>query len=97
MSWASVLTARMLGLFGRNRQESELDDEVRLHLEMQIEDNLKSGMSPSEARYAAMKEPSSWSARTITFPSTRIGEEAIPCSLANGPSGTRQRSLPSGP
>jgi putative ABC transport system permease protein len=34
--------------------ERELDDEVRFHLEMQIEDNLKAGMNPAAARYAAL-------------------------------------------
>lgn len=55
MSWASVFAARLRGLFGRRRRERELDDEVRLHLEMQIEDNLKAGMDPAEARYAALR------------------------------------------
>jgi predicted permease len=55
MSWATVVAARLRGLFGRGRLERELDDEVRFHLEMQIEDNLKAGMSPAEARHAAMR------------------------------------------
>ncbi len=55
MSWARVAAARLRGLFQRNRLERELDDEVRFHLEMQIEDNLKAGMSPAEARYAALR------------------------------------------
>src|SRR5437762_4744287 len=55
MSWASVVAARLRGLFGHKRLERELDDEVRFHLEMQIEDNLKVGMNPAEARYAALR------------------------------------------
>lgn len=55
MSWASVFAARLRGLFEHKRLERELDDEVRLHLEMQIEDNLKAGMKPVEARYAALR------------------------------------------
>ncbi len=55
MSWASVVAARLFGLFKRKRRERELDDEVRFHLEMQIEDNLKAGMDPVEARYAALR------------------------------------------
>src|SRR5438477_7519225 len=55
MSWASVIAARLRALFSRERLERELDDEVRFHLEMQIEDNLKAGMNPTEARYAAMR------------------------------------------
>src|SRR2546426_6197458 len=55
MSWASVVAARLRGLFERKRGERELDDEVRFHLEMQIEDNLKAGMNPAEARRAALR------------------------------------------
>lgn len=55
MSWPSVVAARVRGLFGRNRQERELDDEVRFHLEMQVEDYLRAGMNPAEARSAAMR------------------------------------------
>src|SRR5437773_11813932 len=55
MSWAGVVAARLRGLFGHKRLERQLDDEVRFHLEMQIEDNLKAGMNPAEARYAARR------------------------------------------
>jgi hypothetical protein len=55
MSWASVFAARLRGLFEHRRLERELDDEVRFHLEMQIEDNLNAGMSPAEARYTALR------------------------------------------
>jgi putative ABC transport system permease protein len=55
MSRGSLVAARLRGLFGRKRVERELDDEVRFHLQMQLEDNLKAGMSPAEARYAALR------------------------------------------
>jgi predicted permease len=55
MSWVRVLAFRVRGLFERKRPERELDDEVRFHLDMQIEDNLKAGMEPEEARYAALR------------------------------------------
>jgi len=55
MSWTSVVSARLRGLFEHKRPERELDEEVRSHLEMQIEDNLKAGMSPQDARYAALR------------------------------------------
>jgi putative ABC transport system permease protein len=35
--------------------ESQLEDELRFHLEMQAEDNLRIGMNPSEARYDAAR------------------------------------------
>jgi putative ABC transport system permease protein len=55
MSWAAVVAARLRSLFEHNRLEHELDEEVRFHLEMQIEDNLKAGMNPTAARYAALR------------------------------------------
>src|SRR5437870_3734635 len=55
MSWARVVAARLRGLFEHKRLERELDDEVRFHLDMQIADNLKAGMDPAEARYAALR------------------------------------------
>src|SRR5690348_7202157 len=55
MSWATVVTARLRGLFEHKRLERELDNEVRFHLEMQIEDNRRAGMNRAEARYAAMR------------------------------------------
>jgi hypothetical protein len=55
MSWASVAAARLRSLFEHKRLERELDDEVRFHIEMQMEDNLSSGMNPAEARSAALR------------------------------------------
>jgi hypothetical protein len=55
MSWAATVASRLRALFTRDRLDGELDEEVRFHLDMQIEDNLKAGMSPAEARYAAMR------------------------------------------
>lgn len=55
MNRVNVLFARLSSLFGRKRQEAELSDEIRFHLEMQIEDNLARGMSPAEARNAALR------------------------------------------
>jgi predicted permease len=55
MSWVTVIAARLRGLFQHTRLERELDEEVRFHLEMQIEDNLNAGMNPTEARAAAMR------------------------------------------
>lgn len=55
MSWGTVIAARIRGLFARKRLDRELDEEVRFHLEMQAEDNLRAGMDPAEARYAALR------------------------------------------
>jgi len=41
-------------LFGR-RLERELDEELQFHLEHKIEEGIANGLSPKEARYAAMR------------------------------------------
>jgi putative ABC transport system permease protein len=43
-------------LFQNNRAEQEMDDELRFHLEKQIEQNARQGMSREEARYAALRQ-----------------------------------------
>lgn len=55
MSRARVFVARLRGLLGRKRLDDELNEEFRFHLDMQMEDNLKAGMGPAEARQAAMR------------------------------------------
>ena len=45
---------RIGGLFARDRQNRELAEEFESHLEMQIEDNLRAGMTPAEARRDAL-------------------------------------------
>ncbi len=46
--------ARLAGLFGTGRRERELADELESHLQMHVEDNLRAGMSPEEARRTAL-------------------------------------------
>lgn len=45
---------RLMGTVAGSRRERELADEIETHLQMQTEDNLKLGMSPQEARRAAV-------------------------------------------
>src|SRR5688572_19701202 len=45
---------RFGGLFNKQRKDRELDDEIESHLQMHIEDNLRLGMTPKEARRQAM-------------------------------------------
>src|ERR1043166_6841330 len=42
-------------LFRNARLEGEMDDELRFHLEKQIEDNIAGGMTREEARSAALR------------------------------------------
>jgi macrolide transport system ATP-binding/permease protein len=45
---------RLCGLFQRARREGEFAEELESHLAMRIEDNLRAGMSPEEARRRAL-------------------------------------------
>lgn len=45
---------RLGGLFRTERREQELVAEMESHLQMQIEDNLRSGMTPEQARRNAI-------------------------------------------
>ena len=49
------LKLRLLALFFKPKMEEELDEEVRFHLEREIENNIARGMSPEEARSAALR------------------------------------------
>src|SRR5688572_7539958 len=51
----SSLFRRWRALTHKKELETELDDEMRFHLERDIETNIKNGMSPRDARYAALK------------------------------------------
>ncbi len=44
----------MGGLFGKRRRDQELAEEMESHLQMHIEDNLRSGMPPEDARREAL-------------------------------------------
>src|SRR5436190_21700756 len=44
---------RFGGLFNKQRKDRELDDEIESHLQLHIEDNLRLGLSPEEARRQA--------------------------------------------
>ncbi len=48
--------ARLRALFAKNQVERELDDELRFHLEKQIEENIAAGMTPEQARTAALRQ-----------------------------------------
>ncbi len=47
---------RLRGLFRKEQLNQQLSDEMSFHLEKQIELNLAAGMTPEEARYAALRK-----------------------------------------
>lgn len=55
MRWASIFRLRLRSLFSLKKVEQELDEELRYHLERQIELGLGAGMSPEDARHAALR------------------------------------------
>jgi predicted permease len=48
-----VAIARLASLFGRERRDRELSEELETHLEMQAEQNVRAGMTREDARRAA--------------------------------------------
>src|SRR5947209_4065733 len=56
MRWIHKLPLRLRSLFRKDRVEKELTDELRFHLEKLIEEKVAKGMTPEEARYAALRE-----------------------------------------
>ena len=61
--WWYVLPLRLRSLFRRGAVEQELDDELRYHVERQIEVNLARGMTAAAARTAALRAMGSIEAR----------------------------------
>ena len=53
--WFYTVPLRLRSLFRRRQVEQELDEELRYHIDRQIEENIAKGMTPEEARYAALR------------------------------------------
>jgi len=51
-----IFLSRLRGLFLKRKLEDEMADEMESHLEMQIDDLVRQGMSPEEARYLALRK-----------------------------------------
>jgi len=52
--WIERLTRRARVLFRRSRIEREMDDEMHFHIDMEIEELKRSGMTPEQARREAL-------------------------------------------
>jgi predicted permease len=55
MEWFNLYTTRIRALFRRESVLRDIEEEQRIHVEMATEENLKRGLSPEEARAAALK------------------------------------------
>ncbi|HEU5131011.1 MAG TPA: ABC transporter permease, partial [Pyrinomonadaceae bacterium] len=55
MKWFNILRDRIRALRQRETVINDIDREMRLHLEMEVDANIRAGMSPTEAREKAMR------------------------------------------
>jgi macrolide transport system ATP-binding/permease protein len=55
MAWLQTIARRLQTLFRRERFAKELDKEIQFHLDQQISELVASGMTPQDARRAALK------------------------------------------
>lgn len=55
MEWINILMARLRALFRRERVLRDIEEELRIHVEMETERNIERGMPPEEAQTAAGK------------------------------------------
>jgi predicted permease len=60
MYWLRVARTRVRGLLLKGRVEREVDEELRFHLRMRAEENVRRGMTPDEAALAARGSFGSW-------------------------------------
>src|SRR5262245_54260484 len=63
MRWTRTLRLRLRSLFRSTTVEADLDEELRYHLDRLVEDAVARGLSPREARYAALREMGAIEAR----------------------------------
>jgi predicted permease len=54
MKLLRAMVMRLLGMFGSTRAERELEAEIEGHLQLHIDDNIRAGMTPAEARRRAV-------------------------------------------
>src|SRR5215468_4454261 len=55
MEWFNILMARLRALFRRESVLRDIEEELRVHVEMETETNIERGMPLDEARVAALK------------------------------------------
>src|SRR5215831_8605115 len=55
MAMLNKLRLRLRALFFKPKMEDELQAELQFHLEKEIEENIARGMTPEEARFAALR------------------------------------------
>jgi putative ABC transport system permease protein len=56
MDWARVLLSRCKAHFGAAKLDADLDEELRTHIDLAVEESMKRGLSRDDARQAALRE-----------------------------------------
>ncbi len=60
MRWFEQFRMAMLMLFRRQAETERLNQEMQFHLEQQVNENIAHGLSPDEARSAALRMFGLW-------------------------------------
>src|SRR5260370_8401811 len=55
MAWLNELWRRLGTLLRRRQFDADLEDEMRLHVELRAEQQAQAGLAPDQARYAARR------------------------------------------
>ncbi len=56
MNWLRTIQTRFHALFRKRELDAEMDEEMHSHIEMRTQENIDAGMSPEEARFAALRQ-----------------------------------------
>jgi putative ABC transport system permease protein len=56
MTILNQLKSRLAALFGKHDLDADMTEEMRAHIEMRTQKNIEAGMSPEEARFAALRQ-----------------------------------------
>ena len=55
MNWIHILLSRCTALFRSRKLDADLDEELRAHIDLAIEENRRRGMNEQHARTAALR------------------------------------------
>jgi predicted permease len=56
MDWLRAALSRCAGLFGKEKLDADLDEELRAHIELAVEEHMRQGMGAAEAQTRALRE-----------------------------------------
>jgi len=56
MNFLNQLKSRLAAMFRKHELDTDMDAEMRSHVELRTQENIEAGMNPEEARYAALRQ-----------------------------------------